>query len=231
MTKYLIIHSDSDFQNELEERFESDGLEISKANSIKTGIDTIKSEDVDVAIIGDDFEDGSGLELKQAMNEISDIPTIMLSTHAETKGKILALEYGCDDYLVIPFDILELKSRIRAILRRYKGKAKVETSIDNYKIDLSGFTFNLIGRTVTYGEETINLTGIEYDLLFVLLYNKGKIFTREDLANLVWPNTENKKLRTVDVHIKRLREKLNTISGASNIETKWSEGYFIRDII
>ncbi len=129
----------------------------------------------------------------------------MVTEKNEDISKILALEYGADDYVTKPFNILELKARIKAILRRVN---MISPQIDKQSIKLDDFVINALGRKLTINGKNINLTGKEFDLFYILISNPGKVFTREELLETVWGGYEYfGDLRTVDVHIRRLREK------------------------
>ena len=170
--------------------------------------------------------DGNGLKLCQTIREHSQVPIIILTEKKEDINKILALEYGADDYVTKPFNILELKARIKAILRRVNMKT---AQIDNQTIKIDDFTINALGRKLTINGESISLTGKEFDLFYILISNPGKVFTREELLETIWGYEYFGDLRTVDVHIRRLREKIEKNSSqAEYILTKWGVGYYFR---
>lgn len=159
------------------------------------------------------------------MNDIIDIPTIFVTEVNDDIQKVLALEYGADDYIVYPFNILELKARIRAVLRRVaKNEDKNSVDKDN-EIVINNFKFSIVGRMVTLDDEEIDLTGKEFDILYILVSNPGKVTSREDIAKEIWGENYEGHLRTVDVHIKRLREKIDD-KESTLIRTKWGEGYY-----
>lgn len=167
-----------------------------------------------------------GLEVCQKLRQDSQVPIIMLTAKGEDINKILGLEYGADDYLTKPFNILELKARIKAILRRVNMKS---TNITDQVIQIDDFTINTLGRKLTVREKEVNLTAKEFDLLLLLASNPGKVFTREELLETIWGYEYFGDLRTVDVHIRRLREKIERDSSqAEYILTKWGVGYYFR---
>jgi len=150
----------------------------------------------------------------------------MLTAKGEDINKILGLEYGADDYLTKPFNILELKARIKAILRRSVAK---DMKFGEQVIQVDNFTINTLGRKVTVRGQDSNLTAKEFDLLLLLASNPGKVFTREELLEIIWGYEYFGDLRTVDVHIRRLREKIEKNSSqAEYILTKWGVGYYFR---
>ena len=171
------------------------------------------------------FKDGTGLDLKRKLNEFCDIPTIVTTTLKDDMQKILIFEYGADDYLIYPFNILELKARIRAIMRRFGQR---RTDIDNL-IFADDLEFNIVGRTVKLKGEEVDLTGKEFDILYIMAINPEKIFSREDIAKTVWKEEHVSDYRKIDVHIRRLREKIN-IGNITYIQTKWGEGYYYKKI-
>ncbi|WZL71550.1 response regulator transcription factor [Clostridiaceae bacterium 35-E11] len=167
-----------------------------------------------------------GLEVCKKIRKESMVPIIILTAKGEDASKILGLEYGADDYLTKPFNILELKARIKAILRRiHANDAHLPTNI----IKIDDFTINTLGRKVSLKEQEINLTAKEFDLLLLLASNPGKVYSREKLLEIIWGYEYFGDLRTVDVHIRRLREKIERKSSQPEyILTKWGVGYYFK---
>jgi DNA-binding response OmpR family regulator len=167
-----------------------------------------------------------GLEVCKKIRESSMIPIIMLTARGEDTSKILGLEYGADDYLTKPFNILELKARMKAILRRVKVKEPISSG---NILEIDDFLIHTLRRKVTLKGEDINLTAKEFDLLLLLALNPNKIYTREELLETIWGYEYFGDLRTVDVHIRRLREKIEENSSQPKyIKTKWGAGYYFR---
>lgn len=169
------------------------------------------------------FSDGTGLDFKKEISKLYSIPTIFVSDESDDMKKILALEYGADDYVVYPFNMLELKARIRAVLRRTKSDFDSENKNSNI-MQIGGFEFNLISRSVKRYGQDVELTGREFELLYALVSNKDKVLSRKELAAKLWEDAQS-HIRTVDVHIKRLREKIKD-NESIIIRTKWGEGYY-----
>ena len=166
-----------------------------------------------------------GFEVCQAIREFSDMPIIMLTAKGEDMDKILGLEYGADDYITKPFNILEVKARIKAIMRRTTGSAKKETvsaviEKGDIKLDCDSRRLFVLGKE-------INLTGREFELLELLVKNENKVYSREKLLEIVWGKDYPGDVRTVDVHVRRLREKVeNNPSEPKYVHTKWGVGYY-----
>lgn len=168
-----------------------------------------------------------GLEVCRKVREVSMVPIIILTAKGDDSSKVLGLEYGADDYLTKPFNILELKARIKAILRRVQINDKVSTTS---VIKVDDFSINTLGRKVTLGGRDINLTAKEFDLLLLLAVNKGKVYSREELLEIIWGYEYFGDVRTVDVHIRRLREKIEGNSSQPEyILTKWGVGYYFKN--
>ncbi|WP_053956998.1 response regulator transcription factor [Inediibacterium massiliense] len=166
-----------------------------------------------------------GLEVCQKVRQNSMVPIIILTAKGEDSSKILGLEYGADDYLTKPFNILELKARMKAILRRVSIKEPVSSNI----IEIDEFIINTLGRKVFLKNQEINLTAKEFDLFILLTMNPNKVYSREELLEVVWGYEYFGDLRTVDVHIRRLREKIEpNASKPEYIRTKWGVGYYFR---
>ena len=168
-----------------------------------------------------------GFTVLQKVREVSKVPIIMLTAKSEDIDKILGLEYGADDYITKPFNILEVKARIKAIMRRIAPNNKEEslTSI----IDSGDISLNLENRRFYLRGEEINLTGKEFDMIYLFVNNPGKVFSRDALLNEVWGSDYPGDARTVDVHIRRLREKIEPNPGEPRyIHTKWGMGYYYK---
>ena len=168
-----------------------------------------------------------GLSVCQQIREFSNVPIVMLTAKGEDMDKILGLEYGADDYITKPFNILEVKARIKAIMRRAarqepkEEKAKV-VQVKDLRIDCEG-------RRVFIGDREINLTAKEFDVLELLVFNPNKVYSRENLLNIVWGYEYPGDVRTVDVHIRRLREKIEkNPSEPKYVHTKWGVGYYFQ---
>ena len=151
----------------------------------------------------------------------------MLTAKGDDMDKILGLEYGADDYITKPFNILEVKARIKAIMRRMKGKQPVRD--DSKQIVSGDMRIDLDSRRVFINNKEVNLTAKEFDLLELLITNPNKVYNREKLLNLVWGYDYPGDVRTVDVHVRRLREKIESNpSEPKYIHTKWGVGYFFQ---
>ena len=168
-----------------------------------------------------------GFEVCQQIREFSDVPIVMLTAKGDDMDKILGLEYGADDYITKPFNILEVKARIKAIMRR---TGKKEKDGKDAKVIVKGdLKLDCESRRVFSKDREINLTAKEFDLLELLAHNPNKVYSREDLLNLVWGYEYPGDARTVDVHIRRLREKIETNpSDPKYVYTKWGVGYYFR---
>ncbi|MFI3176128.1 MAG: response regulator transcription factor [Eubacteriales bacterium] len=169
----------------------------------------------------------SGLEVCQQIREFSTVPIIMLTAKGEDMDKIVGLEYGADDYVTKPFNVLEVKARMKAIMRRTNPKEKqVE---QNSMIQHGDIRMDSDSRRVFILEQEMNLTSKEYDVLELLVLHPNKVYGREQLLKLVWGEDYPGDARTVDVHIRRLREKIeNNPSEPRYVNTKWGVGYFYR---
>jgi len=226
-TKVIVINSDKIFLESLRYSLEQDGYDIDEAYNIQEAISKIREKEYDLVLLDIVLPDGNGLTLCQTIRKYSQVPIIVLTGQKEDMSKVLALNYGADDYLTRPFNILELKARMNAILRRVN---MVRPQVDSQVVKLDDFTINTLGRRVTIGDDNIDLTGKEFDLFYTLISNPGKVFTREELLEAIWGYEYFGDLRTVDVHIRRLREKIeDDPKNSEYILTKWGKGYYFRD--
>lgn len=218
----LIAHQNEALVSDLLYSFSDEANTVSHCSEIRNALEILQRGGVDFAIIGTAFADGSGLDLKRAMSESVDVPTIVLSGEIVAQQAVLYLEYGCDDYMTLPVDILELKARIRAILRRYG--ARTLPSSEDYIFARADFLFYLLQGKVYYQDRLIPLTAKEYHLLLYLARQGNESITREELLEAVW-GTDSVDVRTVDVHIRRIRKKLEAVGAVSILATCRGEGY------
>ncbi len=170
-----------------------------------------------------------GFEVLQQIREFSQVPVLMLTAKGEDMDKILGLDYGADDYITKPFNVLEVKARIKAILRRTTGTRQTRTGADPAVFESGNLRMDRENRRVTVAGREINLTSKEFELLELLAANPGKVYGRARLLQLVWGEDYPGDVRTVDVHIRRLREKIEpNPSEPRYVQTKWGVGYYFR---
>jgi Response regulators consisting of a CheY-like receiver domain and a winged-helix DNA-binding domain len=208
---------------------ESDGMEVDCAYDGEEALEAAKLKEYDVILLDVMLPKLSGFEVCQAIREFSNMPIIMLTAKGDDMDKILGLEYGADDYITKPFNILEVKARIKAIMRR-SGKNMSSTSVDTKNITFGEMKIDCENRRVYIGGKEVNLTAKEFDLLELLVFNPNKVYSRENLLNIVWGYDYPGDVRTVDVHIRRLREKIESNpSEPKYIHTKWGVGYYFQN--
>lgn len=224
----LIVDDDKNFIESLKYNFDEEEYRIDYVRNGDVLLRKKREKSYDLLIIKKEMEGTDGIELCKMIREVSTIPIIMLAESHEDMPKILAFEYGADDYLVKPFNMLELKARIKTLFRR------MEYIIDKdpkHIFQIDEFKINFLKRNVSIEDKKINLTGKEFDLFYVLSSNAGKIFSREELLDRVWGYEHYGDVRTVDVHIRRIREKLESKTNETKyIMTKWGEGYYFNNI-
>ena len=169
----------------------------------------------------------NGYEVCQEIREFSNMPIIMVTAKGDDMDKILGLDYGADDYITKPFNILEVKARMKAILRRSsKKESKAEKAA---KVDFGDLSIDCESRRVYVSGKEVNLTAKEFDLLELLTHTPNKVYSRKDLLKMVWGSDYPCDERTVDVHIRRLREKIEPNPGDPKyIHTKWGVGYYFQ---
>ena len=205
-----------------------DNMEVDCAYDGEEAVAMAKNNKYDVILLDIMLPKLNGFEVCQQIREFSDVPIIMLTAKGDDMDKILGLEYGADDYITKPFNILEVKARIKAIMRRSSNKKeKVE---ENKKIiEVGDLKLDCEGRRVFINGKEINITVKEFDLLEHLALNPNKVYSRENLLNIVWGYEYPGDVRTVDVHIRRLREKIESNpSEPKYVHTKWGVGYYFK---
>ncbi len=200
-----------------------DGYDTDTATNGEQALEMALSNNYDIVLLDVMLPGLSGIEVCQRVREMSDVPIIMLTAKGEDMDKILGLEYGADDYMTKPFNILEVKARIKTILRRAGSKSGEHKA----QISEHGITINTESRSVIVGDNSVNLTVKEFDLLNLFMNNPDRVYSREELLDLVWGEDYVGDLRTVDVHIRRLREKIERNPNKPEcIMTKWGIGYY-----
>ena len=206
---------------------EQEGYEIMTATDGEEALKVFMENQVDLILLDVMLPKMDGIQVCQRIRENSNVPIIMLTAKGEDMDKILGLEYGADDYMTKPFNILEVKARIKTILRRAGQPAQQE---DRKVIRVHDMEVNVVNRSVTLGGKDIRLTAKEFDLLQLFMSNRGKVFSREALLETIWKYDYLGDLRTVDVHIRRLREKIeHNPAQPEFILTKWGVGYYFTD--
>ena len=206
---------------------EQEGYETLAAYDGEEALEVFFANTVDLVLLDVMLPKLDGIQVCQRIRESSNVPIIMLTAKGEDMDKILGLEYGADDYMTKPFNILEVKARIKTILRR----ASQPVAAENKKIiRVRDLEVNIVNRSVTLGGKEVRLTAKEFDLLQLFINNRGKVFSREAMLETVWKYDYMGDARTVDVHIRRLREKIErNTSQPEFIFTKWGVGYYFTD--
>ncbi len=229
MAKVLVVDDEKLIVKGLKFSLEQDGMEVDCAYDGEEALEKIAKNDYEIILLDLMLPKKDGMEVCQQVRETSDVPIIMLTAKSDDMDKILGLEYGADDYITKPFNILEVKARIKAITRRNKGVRKEPAKPDN-RITVRGLTMDTESRRIFINNVEINLTTKEFDLLELLITNPGKVYTREQLLSLIWGADYPGDVRTVDVHVRRLREKVEANpSDPQYVFTKWGVGYFYKD--
>ena len=206
---------------------EQDDMEVDCAYDGEEALKLVSENSYDMVLLDVMLPKMDGFQVCQQIREFSDVPVIMLTAKGDDMDKILGLDYGADDYITKPFNILEVKARIKAIMRR-TGK-KNHPVKDEKTIVKGDMKIDCESRRVIIAEKEINLTAKEFDLLELLAMNPNKVYSRENLQNIVWGYENPGDARTVDVHIRRLREKIETNpSDPKYVYTKWGVGYYFR---
>jgi len=206
---------------------EQDSMTVDVAYDGEEALNLAKSKEYDLILLDVMLPKVDGLEVCQHIREFSQVPIIMVTAKGDDMDKIMGLEYGADDYITKPFNILELKARIKAILRRSVKKTHSNGRAIGASHVHEDLRLDLESRRVFINDKEANLTAKEFDLLELFMNNKGKVYSRESLLNTVWGYDYPGDVRTVDVHVRRLREKIElNPSDPKYIHTKWGVGYY-----
>ena len=225
--KVLIVDDEKLIVKGIRFSLEQDGMEVDCAYDGEEALAMIQSKEYDIILLDVMLPKKDGFEVCQQVREFSGVPIVMLTAKGEDMDKILGLEYGADDYITKPFNILEVKARIKAILRRSGKKAEPVKPVNI--LEINGMKVELDSRRVFVHGKELNLTAKEFDLLELLMAHPNKVYSRNELLDTIWGSTYPGDARTVDVHVRRLREKIEENPGEPvYIHTKWGVGYYFK---
>ena len=225
--KVLVVDDEKLIVKGLRFSLEQDGMEVECAYDGEEALNMAREKEYDIILLDLMLPKLNGLEVCQQIREFSNVPIVMLTAKGEDMDKILGLEYGADDYITKPFNILEVKARIKAIMRRTSRPAQAATKAK--VVQVGDLKLDCDSRRVFIGSREINLTAKEFDVLELLAFNPNKVYSRENLLNIVWGYEYPGDVRTVDVHIRRLREKIEeNPSDPKYVHTKWGVGYYFQ---
>ena len=225
--KVLVVDDEKLIVKGVRFSLEQDGMEVDCAYDGEEVLEKIRANTYDIILLDIMLPKLDGFQVCQQVREFSDVPILMLTAKGDDMDKILGLEYGADDYITKPFNILEVKARIKAITRRTSKAAKQKK--DESVINVLDMTLDTDSKRLHIAGKEINLTSKEFDVLELLVKNPDKVYSREKLLGLVWGSQYPGDVRTVDVHIRRLREKIESNpSEPKYVHTKWGVGYYFK---
>mgnify|MGYP000810071239 FL=1 len=226
--KILVVDDEKLLVKGMKFNLENEGYEVMTAYDGAAAVELEKKENFDLIVMDVMMPGLSGSEACMQIREFSDVPIIMLTARSEDSDKLMGFACGADDYVTKPFNILELKARIRALLRRAGGPA-AQTPQRAPLLTVGDLSLDTEQRVALRDGKTIDLTAKEYDLIELLMKNPRRVYSRESLMDLVWGYSYAGDYRTVDVHIRRLREKLEKNPAEPEyIMTKWGVGYYFK---
>ena len=226
--KILVVDDEKLLVKGIRFNLENEGYDVITGSDGMEAVELAGSENPDLIVIDLMMPRLDGLEACGKIREFSDVPIIMLTAKADDMDKLLGFEHGADDYLTKPFNILELKARIKALLRRSKSGRRQEEKPDS-RLVCEHITLDRDARDAFNDGKLVDLTAKEFDLMELLMRNPNRVYSREALLNAIWGYDTSSDIRTVDVHIRRLREKLERSPAApEHIMTKWGVGYYFK---
>lgn len=229
--KILVVDDEELLVKGIKFNLENEGYEVDACYDGQTAVEMAAAESYNLIILDLMMPKLDGLSACMKIREASTVPIIMLTAKSEDTDKLIGFEYGADDYITKPFNILELKARVRALLRRSGIQAAAGTqAAPSARITRGFITLDTERRTAEVDGRVIDLTVKEFDLMELLMRSPGKVYSRENLLDIVWGYDYQGDIRTVDVHIRRLREKLERNPASPEcIITKWGVGYYFKD--
>jgi len=223
--KILVVDDEKLLVKGVKFNLENEGYQVDAGHDGLEAVELARSGGYDLIILDVMMPELDGLEACMRIREFSTVPIIFLTARGEDMDKVIGFEYGADDYITKPFNILELKARVRALLRRSALVSNVAGAV----LTVGHITIDTEKRVAKRSGEQVELTVKEFDVFELLAKNPGRVYSREMLLNIVWGYEYQGDIRTVDVHIRRLREKLETNPAEpEQIMTKWGVGYYIR---
>lgn len=223
--KVLVVDDEKLIVKGIRFSLEQDSMEVDCAYDGEEALEKVKSNVYDMILLDVMLPKMDGFEVCQQIREFSNVPIVMLTAKGDDMDKILGLDYGADDYITKPFNILEVKARIKAIMRRV-GRKQEDKNVTRV-IESHDMRLDCDGRRVYIKDREINLTAKEFEVLELLMKNPNKVYSRESLLKLIWGSDYPGDVRTVDVHIRRLREKIEEVpSEPAYVHTKWGVGYY-----
>lgn len=226
--KVLVVDDEKLIVKGIRFSLEQDGMEVTCAYDGEEALEFAKNEKFDIILLDVMLPGLTGFEVCQQIREFSNVPIIMLTAKGDDMDKILGLDYGADDYMTKPFNILEVKARIKAIMRRSSSESQIKKT-DSAIVESGDVKIDRDSRRVYIEGREINLTAKEFDVLELLMLNPNKVYSREKLLTLIWGEDYPGDVRTVDVHIRRLREKTEqNPSEPKYVHTKWGVGYYFK---
>ncbi len=226
--RVLVVDDEKHIVKGIRFSLEQDGMEVDCAYDGEEALEKVRQNQYDIIILDIMLPKLTGFEVCQQIREFSDVPIVMLTAKGEDMDKILGLEYGADDYITKPFNILEVKARLKAIMRRSSSGKSKETQSN--VVEDGSLRLDRDNRRLYIDGKEINLTSKEFEVLELLVTHPDKVYGREELLRLIWGADYPGDVRTVDVHVRRLREKIEpNPSEPRYVQTKWGVGYFYRN--
>ena len=223
--KILVVDDEELLVKGIRFNLQNEGYQVVTGSNGREAVELARDPDVRLIVLDIMMPEIDGLTACQKIREFSDVPIILLTAKADDMDKLMGFDYGADDYLTKPFNILELKARIRALLRRSASGSKEEQN----RLTIGNITLDLDSRNAFRGNVLADLTAKEFDVVEYLMRNPNRVFSREALLDTIWAYEYRSDIRTVDVHIRRLREKLEENPAEPKyIMTKWGVGYYFR---
>ena len=225
MPKILVVDDEKVLVKGIKFNLENEGYQVEVGYDGEEAVEQARTGQFDLIILDLMMPKIDGLQACMKIREFSNVPVIMLTARGEDADKIIGLECGADDYITKPFNILELKARVRALLRRAGQTAQKEKNAN--RLERGAIAIDVDQRAAWKNGQRVDLTAKEFDLIELFLRNPGRVYSRENLLNLVWGYEYIGEFRTVDVHVRRLREKLEPDpANPEYILTKWGVGYY-----
>lgn len=225
--KILVVDDEKVLVKGIKFNLESEGYQVETAYEGETAVEMARDTGYDLIILDLMMPKVDGLQACMRIREFSNVPIIMLTARSEDADKIVGFECGADDYITKPFNILELKARVRALLRR-SGMAQQQGKSN--RLTAGHIVIDSDERSAWRDGASVDLTAKEFDLIDLLMRNPGRVYSRENLLNVVWGYEYAGDYRTVDVHVRRLREKLELDpANPEYILTKWGVGYYFKN--